>query len=94
MELHAAEVTTSNTWMLSGGGGGGIICTPTSCPSKSFILLSHSSSQGHNDIGTSTRQSHLHGVTFPIQPEAITAIGALTRKELAYVQLVMYLKTV
>ena len=44
--------------------------------------------QDHTDIGTTTRQSHLHGVAFPVQPDAIDAIQQFRDGRLTYVQLV------
>ncbi len=46
------------------------------------------SPQDQSGIGTTSRQSHLHGIAFPIMPEAVSAIQAMARKELDYVQLV------
>jgi twinfilin-like protein len=39
------------------------------------------------DVGTATRQSHLHGVAFPIDQDAFQALQQLGNKELAYVRL-------
>ena len=47
--------------------------------------------QDHVDVGTSTRQSHLHGVAFPIDQDALHALQQLGNKELAYVRLVSFL---
>ena len=44
--------------------------------------------QDHIDVGTSTRQSHLHGVAFPIDQDALRALQQLHNKELEYVRLV------
>ena len=44
--------------------------------------------QDHADIGTSTRQSHLHGVSFPVQPEAIETLKQFQQGSIGYVQLV------
>ena len=46
--------------------------------------------QDHVDVGTSTRQSHLHGVAFPIDQDALHALQQLGNKELAYVRLVSF----
>ena len=46
--------------------------------------------QDHVDVGTSTRQSHLHGVAFPIDQDALHALQQLWNKELAYVRLVSF----
>ena len=45
-------------------------------------------SQGHRDIGTSSRQSHLHGISFPMEPDAVDALDRMASKEFVYVQLV------
>lgn len=44
-------------------------------------------SEDHADIGTGTRQSHLHGVSFPIQPEAIDVLKQFQQGSLGYLQL-------
>ena len=44
--------------------------------------------QDRVDVGTATRQSHLHGVAFPIDQNALQALQQLGNKELAYVRLV------
>jgi twinfilin-like protein len=43
--------------------------------------------EDHIDVGTSTRQSHLHGVAFPIDQDALRALQQLHNKELEYVRL-------
>lgn len=43
--------------------------------------------EDHIDIGTSTRQSHLHGVAFPIDSDALRALEQLGQKQLEYVRL-------
>ena len=44
--------------------------------------------QDHTDVGTGTRHSHLHGIAFPVQPQAMTAIQQFKQKEVDYVQMV------
>ena len=44
--------------------------------------------QDHVDIGTATRHSHLHGVSFPIDQDALEALEELKNKRSDYVQLV------
>jgi twinfilin-like protein len=44
-------------------------------------------SEDHVDIGTTTRHSHLHGVSFPIQSDAMDALNDLKEKKVQYVQL-------
>jgi twinfilin-like protein len=44
-------------------------------------------SEDHIDIGTTTRHSHLHGVAFPIDQDALQALKQLGSKELCYVRL-------
>ncbi len=41
--------------------------------------------QDHTDVGTG---SHLHGVAFPVQPEALDAIKQFKRNEVTYIQMV------
>ena len=63
-------------------------CLPPPHVNNIFPFLSSSSSQDHIDVGTSTRQSHLHGVAFPIEEDALEAIGDIKTGRLQYVQLV------
>ena len=44
--------------------------------------------QDHADVGTSTRQSHLHGVAFPINQDALDALEEFREGRAGYVQLV------
>ena len=44
--------------------------------------------QDHVDVGTSTRQSHLHGVAFPINQDALDALEDFRDGRAGYVQLV------
>ena len=44
--------------------------------------------QDHIDIGTTTRQSHLHGVAFPIESDVIDALREMKAKRIQYIQLV------
>lgn len=53
-----------------------------------IVFLYLSCIQDHADIGTGTRQSHLHGVSFPIQPEAVEALKQFQQGSLGYLQLV------
>lgn len=46
--------------------------------------------QDHVDIGTTTRQSHLQGVAFPLQDDAAAAIQDLKRNKIQYLQLVSW----
>ena len=50
--------------------------------------ITYTPPQGHDGIGTTSRQSHLHGIAFPILPRAVEALQAIARNELVYVQLV------
>ena len=40
--------------------------------------------------GTSTRTTHLQGINFPFQQDAVDALKTLQSKELVYVQLVSH----
>lgn len=53
-----------------------------------YVLLPPPPPQDHIDIGTSSRQSHLHGVAFPIEADALEAISDIKTGRLQYVQLV------
>ena len=44
--------------------------------------------QDHVDVGTTTRQSHLHGVAFPINQDALNALEDFRDGKAGYVQLV------
>jgi len=48
--------------------------------------------EDHTDIGTTTRQSHLHGVAFPINQPALDALEELRDGTLSYVQLMVDVK--
>uniref|UniRef100_A0A1X7VR29 ADF-H domain-containing protein n=1 Tax=Amphimedon queenslandica TaxID=400682 RepID=A0A1X7VR29_AMPQE len=43
--------------------------------------------QDHVDVGTTTRQSHLQGVSFPLHDDALAAIEDLKKKRIQYIQL-------
>ena len=58
------------------------------CHQLSVIAMRSVNTQDHVDVGTATRQSHLHGVAFPIDQDALQALQQLGNKELAYVRLV------
>lgn len=64
--------------------------TSPSLASPNMYLPQHpfSPTQDHADIGTGTRHSHLHGVAFPVLPEALTAIQQFKNKQVAYIQMV------
>jgi len=40
------------------------------------------------NAGTTTRTTHLQGISFPFQQEAVDALKALEQKKLTYIQLV------
>jgi len=46
------------------------------------------SPQGHADIGTSSRQSHLHGISFPMADDVKRALEAMASQQFDYIQLV------
>ena len=53
-----------------------------------YMYIVASLPQDHVDVGTTSRQSHLHGVAFPINEDALSALKQLHNKELEYVRLV------
>ena len=66
-----------------------IFCTNLHYIGYNFVSLYLSSYlQDHADIGTGTRQSHLHGVSFPVQPDAIDALKQFKQGSIGYLQLV------
>lgn len=40
------------------------------------------------NAGTTTRTTHLQGISFPFQQDAVDALKALVQKKITYVQLV------
>lgn len=61
---------------------------PLTAAEHEKLALAEADKRARAEIGTQTRQSHLHGVGFPIQPEALGQLERLKRKEIMYVQLV------
>jgi hypothetical protein len=51
-------------------------------------LLVHLHTQQHADIGTTTRHSHLHGVAFPVDSDALDALVDMKSGKYDYIQLV------
>ena len=51
-------------------------------------LCIYSLQQTMRNAGTTTRTTHLQGINFPFQQDAVDALNALAQKEIAYVKLV------
>ena len=61
---------------------------PLTVQEQELRTLAEADIQARTEIGTQTRHSHLHGVSFPIQEDAMDQLLKLKKKEIMYVQLV------
>jgi twinfilin-like protein len=61
---------------------------PLTVREQELRTLAEADIQARTEIGTQTRHSHLHGVSFPIKEDAMDQLLKLKNKEIMYVQLV------
>ena len=61
---------------------------PLTLQEQELRSLAEADIQAKTEIGTQTRHSHLHGVSFPIEEKALTYLTKLKEKKIVYVQLV------
>lgn len=60
---------------------------PLTVREQELRTLAEADIQARTEIGTQTRHSHLHGVSFPIKEDAMDQLLKLKNKEIMYVQL-------